>query len=414
MSSLGAQTAFHLFASQEDFSAQFICIDDKADDSVTPCEIMAVSSAFELDIIELAKFLHKRGIEIFAENRKGPLVVAGGALTLINPALLAPIADLIIIGDGEMLIPRFAEIYRDYRILGKERLLQACSAEPGFWAPGYNELGTVHPVVGKRSQVLHSVITGDSGHFGDSFLVEVGRGCPRGCKFCVSGYMHAYEYHPAGKILDTIEKFASPGSKIGLIGSALSDYPELEYLMAELIDRDYKLATSSLRADIITPSAAALLAKGGVNTITIAPEAGTLRLRKISGKGMTDNLILQAAKNGAEAGIEKLKLYFMIGIPGETPEDIQAIADLTNRILEYYPPSKLELSVNGFIPKPGTVWANAPFAGDKYLRKTRKILRQLLPNVNFTRRVGKEEAVQALLAKGDETTARDYLKESMR
>ncbi|MBC8277961.1 MAG: radical SAM protein [FCB group bacterium] len=403
LGSLGFQTVYHLFNSQEGFSAIPVWLQPGRNIPYPGGEVLALSIAFELDIANFVKTLIDWRIEPLATERKGPLVISGGVLPHINPLPLAPFSDIIMIGDGEILIPRFAEMYRQYHVSGKQALLSRAAYEPGFFVPGYNKIGEVRALVRPRETVLHSIFRSEAGHFRDMFLVEVGRGCPRKCRFCASSHIHGYEFHALAKIMEVIDKYAPAESQIGLVGSALSDYPEIEELTGTLVERGYKLGLSSLRADVISESLIEIMVRGGVKTLTIAPEAGTIRLRRAIGKGISDRLMIKAAGNAAAAGISRIKLYFLIGLPGETEADIQGIASLTESISEFFPRQNMDVSVNAFVPKAGTPFAEADFAGESYLKKTRTKLRKMLKGYNFSRRSASLESAQAVLSQGDET-----------
>jgi radical SAM superfamily enzyme YgiQ (UPF0313 family) len=365
-------------------------------------KIFALSIAYELDIVNFISTLLKWNIEPLAEKRGGPLIIAGGVLTLMNPEPLAPFVDLIMKGDGELLIPRFAQIYRANYLKGKEAILQASANEPGFWAPSISDLSHSLPLVAQRLRPLHSVILTSDASFGEMFLIEVGRGCPRKCKFCASAYMHNYEYQPILSIISAIEKHITPPATIGLIGSALSDYPELTELLQRLVKKGYRIGAPSLRPDTITKDIAMLLKQGGAKTLTIAPEAGSLRLRKLLGKGMSDNIIYKAVQSAVNAGISKIKLYFLIGLPSETEEDIIVIKEMVKTFGQIISMNNMEISINAFIPKKGTPFEKVGFAEEKYLKKVRDYLRKSLPQVKFSPRSLAMETIQAIISMGGE------------
>ncbi len=411
LGSLGFQTAFHLLNMQHGFQADMIWMEKEAKTAgFKPYEIIALSIAYELDIFNFIAFLIDNNLEPIAWKRKGPLIICGGVLPLINPRPMAHFCDIILIGDGEFLIPRFAEIYRRHHTQGKKTLLEQSAKEAGFFVPGYNSLEVVRPLIKKRESILHSVVMSEQGHFGNMFLIEVGRGCPRKCRFCASAHMHPYEYHPVDSIVKVIENFAPPKCTVGLIGSALSDYPELESLIENIVNRNFKLGISSLRPDAITPKLAKLLKTGGINSLTIAPEAGSLEMRKKLGKGISNRIIVRSAKFARQAGMKRIKLYFMIGLPGETTEDIDAISELVNAIAEHFPLKNIELSINAFIPKPGTPLEEATYAGEKYTRKVRSLLRKSLKGAKFSRKSPSLETAQAILSKGNISIGKAALK----
>ena len=400
LGSLGFQTAWHLFNIEEDFFADYAWLEPDSFPLKPGSEVLALSIAYELDIFNFLKALISWNIEPLSIKRKGPLVICGGVLPLINPLPLSPFVDIFLIGDGELLIPEFARIYGESYLQGKNAVLQNTAKTPGFYVPALNTPNDVKPQIAKRKAVLHSSLISEAGHFGEMFLVEVGRGCPRKCRFCASSHIHKYEYHASSAILSVIEKYAPKGSSIGLIGSALSDYPYLTELVEQISRLGFRIGLSSLRPDVITFNLAQMMADSGVKTLTIAPEAGSLKLRKSIGKGISNKLLIKAVENAGKAGIQSLKLYFLIGLPGEKEEDIEGIVNLVREIITRFPRLNIELSVNAFIPKPGTPFKKEKFAGESYIKKTRNKLRKALPEISFTRRSVKLEFLQAALSQG--------------
>jgi len=412
MGSLGFQTAFHFLNSCPEFDVtrSYFESGSRKIFSKPSGEIIAVSIAFELDIFNLVKQLIDWGIEPLAARRKGPLVIAGGVLPLINPLPLSPFVDLFLIGDGELLIPTFSELYTDNYLSGKAQLLKMADKLKGFWVPIEGIDQSFEPLIQPRNNLLHSVILSSESHFGEMFLVEVGRGCPRRCRFCASSHIHDYEYHPAEEILKLVDKYGYTGFKsVGLIGSALSDYPEFKMLADELVKRGYRLGVSSLRPDVITSELAGLLKAGGVKTMTIAPEAGSLRMRRLIGKGMSDRVIMEGIENSRSAGIDNIKLYFLIGLPGEKSEDIDAISGMIQSVKEVYPENSIEVSINAFVPKPHTPFQWSAMSDEKYIGDTRKLLKKIHPNIRFSKRSTNHELNQGLLSLGDEKVGRAVL-----
>ena len=409
MGSLGFQSVYHLLSLQPQFDVTRRYYSDafnsKKSNHSFSAPIIALSIAFELDIINFIKALLDAGIEPCADKRTGPLIVAGGVLTQINPLPLSPFIDIFMIGDGEIMIPEFAKRYEENYLGGKAKILEAVKDIPGFWAPSYGKTKKITPQVKSRSKPLHSVFYSPASHFGEMFLIEVGRGCPRKCRFCASSHIHGYEFHKLEDILQIIDKnIDGPGAVVGLIGSALSDYPDLEKLIEKLIDRGHRPGISSIRPDALTPKLAELMVKSKVRTLTLAPEAGSLRLRKIIGKGITDNKIYESVKIAVEAGISNLKLYFLIGLPGETAEDIDSMIEMIARIAGITSPENLQVSVNNFIPKPHTPFQWAGTKPENYSKAVRKKLRENFPSLKFSRKSPALETIQSLISNGNETT----------
>ena len=209
--------------------------------------------------------------------------------------------------------------------------------------------------------------------YGHMALLEVGKGCGRGCRFCLEGQVYRPVRHRSVDALrETVEQLAREGEKrVGLVGACVSDYPWIGELLKIVEANGMELSISSLRADSLTEDLASALARGGHRTLTIAPEAGTDRLRRVIRKAITDEQILDACSLVRAQGIPNLKTYFMIGQPTETAEDVEAIVDLARRMLERlrvldakgHPFGRLTLSISSFVPKPWTPFQWAPFDG---------------------------------------------------
>src|SRR6266850_7215211 len=257
--------------------------------------------------------------------------------------------------------------------------------------------------------------------YGHMALLEVGKGCGRGCRFCLEGQVYRPVRHRSVNALrETIEQLARDGEKrIGLVGACVSDYPWIGDLLKIVEDNGMELSISSLRADSLTEDLAASLARGGHRTLTIAPEAGTERLRRAIRKAITDEQILEACRLVRAQGIPNLKTYFMIGQPTETAEDVEAIVDLARRMLERlrvldakgHPFGRLTLSISSFVPKPWTPFQWAPFDGAESLGRKLETIKKgvrAFSNVRVLHENPREAALQALLARGDRRVA-DFL-----
>src|SRR6266404_9005884 len=250
--------------------------------------------------------------------------------------------------------------------------------------------------------------------YGHMALLEVGKGCGRGCRFCLEGQVYRPVRHRSVAALsETIKELAAQGEKrIGLVGACVSDYPWIGELLKVVEANGMELSISSLRADSLTEDLAAALARGGHRTLTMAPEAGTERLRRAIRKAITDEQILAACDLVRAHGIPNLKTYFMIGQPTETLEDVEAIPDLAGRMLERLrvldptgrPFGRLTLSVSSFVPKPWTPFQWAPFDGAESLQSKLEIIKRgvrRFSNVRVLHENPREAALQALLARGD-------------
>jgi radical SAM superfamily enzyme YgiQ (UPF0313 family) len=416
MASLGYQTVYRLFNETPTFSCErvFLYKDPfglyscslESQRSLSSFPLIAFSLAFELDDLNVMQMLRQAGIPLLARDRSelDPLILLGGVTMFYNPAVMAPLADIIFLGEGECLIPRFAEIFASCR--SRSELLQALAREPGFYIPA---LMKEQPVQVQHASVREMVpatsyCVPQQSHL-NMFMIEVGRGCGRGCRFCTAGHVyHPFRLWPMETILSTVERFAAPGDRIGLVGAALSDYPDLDVLCEQLLHRGYAISLSSLRIDRISGLLLDSLQASDIDTITLAPEAGSERLRAIIRKNLDEEQIRRAAELVAASSVKTVKLYFMIGLPTETDQDVEELCALTSSMVRILKKKTVRVGVSTFIPKPCTPFQWAALAPEREVKsKWKKISSTLrrLPGVTVSSSHVKEDMLQALLSVGD-------------
>jgi radical SAM family uncharacterized protein len=415
----------------EKTGTKLFCLESKR--SVKEFDILAFSVSFEQDYVNVLNILRLSGISADKRERTGeyPLVVLGGICSFFNPEPLTDFVDLVIVGEGEEVAGEFIDAYRTNRGKGRRELLRELSRVPGVYVPElyeviHHEDGTIRerknlePAAPGRivkrtvkdfdKTPAATVILTPNTEFSDRYLSEITRGCGRHCRFCMAGTLYLPPRNlPAAEAKEQAAKAEHLCGKIGLVGAALSDYPEINDLCATI---EGGVSVSSLRADSVSETLIERLAASGHKTISIAPEAGSERLRRVINKGITEEDILRAADMVFRHGIPNLKLYFIIGLPTETREDVDAIITLARAVHEVQLKharslgriGRITLSVNSFVPKPFTPFQWEPMEPieslNKKLRSLEKVVRTI-GNLNIIHDLPKWEYLQALLSRGD-------------
>ena len=457
MSSLGFQTVYRLFNDLDDVVCERVFLPPKQElkaqlesgtplitlESQTPVadfDVLAFSVSFEWDYTNVVTLLRLAGLPPRAADRNSrhPLVVIGGAVTFVNPEPLAAFADVIAAGEGELLIPTLTNAAQAAG--DRDELFRRLTVERGFYIPSFYDVhyaadgtiaafepkaGTGAPPTVKKAAVKSvdrldppatSIFTPDT-EFGSRFLIEVVRGCANLCRFCWAGYNYLpVRAFPADRILELAAQARQYSGKAGLVSIALCDHPEIERILTGLLDMGYSISPASLRLDDLTEPIVKLLRRSGERSITIAPETGSDRLRRVINKTVTNDEILAATDLIFGNGIDNLKLYYMIGLPTETDDDLVAIRDLTVQMrdimLKHGRPrghlGRIVGSVNPLIPKPGTAYQWMSMEDSATTDAKGKRLRHLLSgldNVYFNIKSERHSYYQALLSLGDRRVA---------
>lgn len=400
-------------------------------------EILAFSISFETDYLHVVDILAGAGIApLRAERSDGPLLLCGGPATFLNPEPIADFFDLFLIGEGEEMIPEFLERYVAARETGTGRagVLDQVAEVTGAYRPDrydadYAADGTVQSVRyrGPGSGVVTRRLVEDLDRyptasrvlapdavFGDMYMVEASRGCEWGCRFCAAGYM----YRPVrNRSLETLKAAAAEGlgerKTIGLVGAEMASLPEVAALCEFVTDRGGRASPSSLKADVISKRLAAALGRSANQSVTVAPEAGSERMRRVINKNLTEPEILRAADWLVGSGVRSMKLYFMIGLPTETHADVEAIVALTDKIRQRFGGTqrvrRIGLSINPFAPKPWTPLQWEPMEEVRSLKRKIEYLRRAigrLPGVTLDVESPRESYYATLLSRGDRRVAR--------
>ncbi|MGE5256070.1 MAG: radical SAM protein [Hyphomicrobiales bacterium] len=455
MSNLGLQTVYGLLNRIDDVVCERVFLPEadaaapgrlatfESGRPVAEADIVAFSISFESDYPHLLSILDQARIPLAAAERdeRHPLVIAGGVACGLNPEPIAAFVDCFLIGEAEMTLTEFLKVFA----VGAERreLLRRIARQvPGAYVPAcyrvdYAADGTVEafvPVADVPEKIARpyvrdisaaptcSTVVTPHTAFGRSFLVEVGRGCPHGCRFCSAGFVYRPpRFRSAASLAQTIEQGLAQTDRIGLVGAAVSDLPGIGSLCRQFADRGISMSFSSLRADALSPELITALRDAGVKTATIAPEAGSERLRRVINKGISEEDVLNAATALVGQGIPNLKLYFMVGLPTETREDVEAVAILVKRIQHAFLKSSrtrraigtITVSVNSFVPKPFTPFQWAGMAEVPDLKARIKLIKAelgRLPNVRVHSDIPRWAYIQALLARGDRRVAEMLLR----
>ena len=449
MSNLGLHIIYDLLNRRGDTACERVFLPDRTElpryertqtpmmsvETQTPLADFAVigfAISFEMDYFNVVKMLMLSHVRPRAAERteRDPLVIAGGPCATFNPEPLAEIVDAFVIGEGEAIMPALMDAYHagqsagDDRAALRRRLGRVSGVYvPALYTPVYDDAGHLaaftpeegapHSVARQWVHDLdvhpaHTVVVTEDTEF-NFYLIETARGCGRHCRFCMAGYCFR---RPRNRSLAVIEKqvrAALPyGKKIGLMGAAISDYPEIDALCRSILGEGLSMSVASFRADSVTQELVEALAASGLKTLTLAPEAGSARMRAVINKGIEEHHLFTAIDLGAAAHIPNFKLYIMVGLPFEEDADIDAIIDLAVRLRSYMDErgshGMLTLSVNPFVPKPFTPFQWMPMAGKKRLDRIMKKITQELRRhkkivVHFES--PKEALVQAILARGD-------------
>jgi len=456
MSNLGYQVLYHLLNRRDDVVAERVFLPENKDmslsvetakgllsmESLSPLQrfdLIAFSLSFENDYPNILTILQLGRIPPLSEmrDRAHPLVMAGGITTFLNPEPLAPFFDFFLLGEAEAVLDPFLDLFADSKNGHPQRgeVLKALAQNmsglyvPSFYSVEYHKDGTIKArepkeegipetiaapcQVAQTGPVTTSHILAPETEFADRILIELGRGCGRSCRFCAAGYVYRPprlrdEEALRGCIQKTLEKV----DRLGLLSACVSDTPGIEDITRMIAEKGATFSVSSLRADSLTRPLLEHLRRVGQKSIAIAPEAGSERLRQVVNKHLSRDQIIDAVRLIASTGDFSLRLYFLIGLPTETGDDVSEILDLLKAVKHHLVKGsqtrgkirQIKLSVNCFVPKPFTPFQWFPMEKVSTLKEKQKWLRKALGReggikVNFD--VPKWAYVQTLLSVGD-------------
>jgi radical SAM superfamily enzyme YgiQ (UPF0313 family) len=429
MSCLGVHAIYSLLNSYENVVCERVFWESEHQAPETPLislesqrplsdfSVLAFSLNYEVDYLNVVQVLKASGIPLYAAERDDaqPLVMAGGPAVTANPVPLAPFFDVLGIGEAEPILPKLLSRLFEGVGEGCSSLLKALASLPGVYVPWYHSGA---PLVRQWLKSLDefattsSVFTRDT-ELGDLYLIEVGRGCRWGCPFClVSSAFSPMRFRSVASLVTQAEYGLRYRKRLGLVGPAVTTHPQIEELVVRLHQMGAGLSLSSLRIKPLSHLVLAMLARGGAQTISLAPEAGSPRLRQLIKKGISSDDILEAVSLVSKLGIKQLKLYFMVGLPSETSDDVAEISKLAincKGILDRARSgTRLVLNIAPFVPKAGTPFQRLPMASLATLNQQLALLKKgLVPRgIRLKAESPAWSEVQAVLSRGDAKVAR--------
>jgi radical SAM superfamily enzyme YgiQ (UPF0313 family) len=444
MSNLGFQWVYRLFNRVPDLVCERFFHEEgepavtfESGTALSEFGLIAWSLSWEMDVVNILRTLRAAGIPLRREARdeRHPLLLVGGDVARMNPAVLTPFVDVFALGDGERLVPVIADLAK--RGLDRESFLAEIARMPGFFVPGVqgaraegteaSKVVIQQPMSRKDIrpdfEVPHTTILTPSTELADKLLIEISRGCTEMCRFCWAAYaMAPIKQYPAASILG-VAKVARPlTDRTGLIATAVCDHPQIIEILRGLAKLEYHIALSSIKIDAIVDPILEVLARQGERALAIAPEAGNERLRRYVNKKVSDEMLREKARLVFARGFTRLKLYLQVGLPSETEEDVADIVRLVGELREiavaegkrFGRVADLVPSVNPFIPKPHTPYEDESLADEAMLKEKLAYLQReftKMGNVVFRGMPVGEAVWEAYLAKADESAA-DILEEA--
>ncbi|MDQ7782506.1 MAG: radical SAM protein [Desulfomonilaceae bacterium] len=458
MGNLGFQYVYHYLNNHPQFSAERFFRPDPAvqpsrrghvplsEESSRPLNsfsVIAFSIPFENDYPAVPGLLNASGIPPLQRDRGAadPLVMAGGVSVSLNPEPLAPFLDLAFIGEldqhrevtGLFAVLADALARSRYALTDRRGFLSAFRDTTGVYVPSsydftYGSDGLIREIkhlpgfpgrvravkrVSTDLPVPVSVLFSKEAEFGESLLVESNRGCGRGCRFCAAGWIHRpVRYREFSAFKQQADRAIETGRTIGLIGSDLAGHPELEDILEYIVDRGGRFSLSSIRPEGLSDKVIRLLARTGQKTATLAPEAASQRLRKVIGKDLPSDAFHDLVGKLVSQGIPNIRFYFMVGLPTETDEDVEAIVEFVSTARDIFVKAsrplgrigRIGVQLNPFIPKPWTPFQWAGMAEAQTLRRRIRLVQNGLkrrPNLVIRSESVPQALLQGLISRGD-------------
>ena len=413
MSSLGFQRVYELVHQVPEWSCERLFADGsgrpvsvETDTPLSSFGVVAFSVSFEEDYVHLLQMLDRAGVPLRRHQRRSrdPLIIMGGSCAAINPLTMSEFVDVFALGAAEKVLPDLLAAISEET--DKGAVLERLQAAPGFYVPAHHrpeqeEIDKLRKLelsaedLAAPGNLPTTAIVTPQTEFADKFLIEMSRGCPEKCRYCWATFgMGRFRWHPAEFILDSLRRARPVTDQLGFVATAVGDHPEIESILLEANRLGFRTAVSSIRIPAVTRGVLEALHASGDRSITLAPETGSDALRVRLNKPIPNRLLLEKVRMIFRQGLTQLKLYFIIGLPEETMEDVQAILDLAAAcrtiMLEELAPTgvigNIHLGVNLLIPKPYTGYQRERMEDPATLRKKIALVRKgaaRMPNVTL-------------------------------
>ena len=427
ITSLGYQVVWATLAMREDLQVSRLFTDIREQLPRHP-ELLGFSMSWELDYVNIFNLLESLEIPLRANSRdqNHPLIFGGGPVLTANPEPYADFFDVILLGDGENLLGDFINTYKEVRNADRETQLKTLAQVPGIYIPSLyvieyiapdGEIKSINPISSEIPPIIQkqtyrgntlsaSTVVTEKAAWENIFMVEVVRSCPEMCRFCLASYL-TLPFRTASletSLIPGIERGLKVTNRLGLLGASVTQHPEftelLDYISQPKYD-DVRLSVASVRTNTVTVKLAQTLAKRDTKSLTIAVESGSEKVRKIVNKKLDNDEIIQAAINAKAGGLSSLKLYGMVGIPGEEAEDLDATVKMMQDVKKAAPGLRLTLGCSTFVPKSHTPfqWFGVNKQAEKRLQLLQKYLKP--QGMEFRPESYNWSIIQALLSKGD-------------
>ena len=427
ITSLGYQVVWASLASRCDLQVSRLFTDCHEPLPGHP-ELLGYSISWELDYVNILKLLELLEIPVRSVERgdRHPIVFGGGPVLTANPEPFADFFDVILLGDGEILLGEFINAYKEVRTADRTTQLRHLAQVPGVYVPSLYEvtyqdltgaIASIKPIdtqipaqiekqTYRGNTLSASTVVTEKAAWENIYMVEVVRSCPEMCRFCLASYLTLPFRTPSatGSLIPAIEQGLEVTNRIGLLGASVTQHPEFEVLLDYLSQpkyEDVRLSIASVRTNTVTQKLAETLAKRDTRSITIAVESGSERLREIINKKLKNEEIIQAAVNAKAGGLKNLKLYGMVGVPGEEMADVEQTVAMMKDIKKAVPGLRLTLGCSTFVPKAHTPfqWFGVNPQAEKRLKFLQKNLRS--HGIDFRPESYNWSVIQALISRGD-------------